>query len=423
MTARAAQVSAAAVIAFAGAVALATSVRPAGLQLEWLYGGLAAVAGATLWSLATPGDAWFGDVTRHGPRPAAVRALVLLAAPLAGAGVIAYALMALYVTLASEPTAGRPVDWRRSVGTGFLGLAVVLIAVAAGVSVGSEGVLWSALLVGSGLALFWTAAGTLPAGDPDAWAEPGRVRTQIGLLLVVAGAGVILDRTGAFGLDMRTIVGAVAVVAVAALVILPRWQRGAKLLQAERRLRERERERAEIGEMLHDSVLQTLALIQRRDDVPDQVAALARRQERELRAWLLRGERASDAATSFGEAVRDAVAAVEDDHGVSVETVIVGDAPLSPPVHALVGATREALVNAARHGAEPISLFAKADGDELSVYVHDRGPGFDLEDVDPERRGVRESIIGRMERAGGRATIAATPGAGCEVILTVGGGG
>jgi signal transduction histidine kinase len=397
----------------AGAIAFVATTSGAPTDPRWINAAIAAVAGATFWTLAGvpgTGEPLFAGVIARVPSPrrrTVLRALVLATAPLAGAGVAAYAATALTLTLTEAPDE-RPVDWRAAIGTGLLGVAAVLAVLGAGLPV-DEAVLWSVLLTSSGLALFWTA----PSG-----AEPITLR-HVSVLLVGAGAALVLNRTGAFGLDERTIVGAVAVAAVAAAVILPRWRYNAQRLQAERRLREREQERAEVAEMLHDSVLQTLALIQRRDDVPDQVAGLARRQERELRNWMLHGERVGDAATSFDEALRKVVAEVEDDHGVAVEAVLVGDTPLSPEVHTLIAAAREALVNAAKHGGAPISLFAKAREGTVDVYVHDRGPGFDPEAVGPERRGVRDSILGRMRRIGGHAHVRASPGGGCEVTLRV----
>jgi signal transduction histidine kinase len=409
----------------AGAVAFAATTTDCPLDIEWIGAAAAAASGGTLWALAgvpRGHEPLYADVLARIASPTyrtAARVLVLVTAPLAGAGVAAYAATALSLTLTGAREARRPIDWRASVGTGLIGVAVVLVALAAGLPA-DEAVLWSVLLTGSGLALFWTATVDAEPEARDTGTDHAMTRTHVGFLLVAAGATLILNRTGGFGLDARTIVGAIAVVAVAALVIVPRWLRNRRRLQAERRLREREQERAEMAEMLHDSVLQTLALIQRRGDVPDEVAGLARRQERELRNWLLHGERAGEAATSFDEALRKVVAEVEDDHGVAIEAVLVGDTGLSPSVQALISAAREALVNAAKHGAgAPISLFAKAREGTVDVFVHDRGPGFDPEAIDPARRGVRDSILGRMRRIGGHAHIRASPGGGCEVTLRV----
>lgn len=173
--------------------------------------------------------------------------------------------------------------------------------------------------------------------------------------------------------------------------------------------------RADMAAHLHDSVLQTLALIQRRAADPKAVTALARRQERELRQWLY-GE--SLGSATLIEALSGEIIDVEDRHGVDVELVTVGDCELTPEVTALVKAAREAMVNAAKHsGADRVDVYAEADPDLVSVYVRDRGQGFDLADVQEDRMGVRGSIVERVKRVGGRAIIRTAPGEGTEVRL------
>jgi signal transduction histidine kinase len=168
---------------------------------------------------------------------------------------------------------------------------------------------------------------------------------------------------------------------------------------------------------LHDSVLQTLALVQRRADDPREVAALARRQERELRAWL----NESRPTGTFATALDAAASEVEGDHHVPIEVVTVGDAPLDDRTAALVAAVREALVNASKFaGPEPIAVYAEVEDGRFEVFVRDRGPGFDPEAVPADRRGVRDSIVGRMERHGGTATVHSRPGQGTEVELVLG---
>lgn len=173
--------------------------------------------------------------------------------------------------------------------------------------------------------------------------------------------------------------------------------------------------RADMAAHLHDSVLQTLALIQRQAGDPKAVTALARRQERELRQWLY-GESLGSATLS--EALSGEITDVEDRHGVDVELVSVGDCELTPEVTAVVKAAREAMVNAARHsGADRIDVYAEADPDLVSVYVRDRGSGFDLADIGEDRMGLRGSIVERVKRVGGRAIIRTAPGEGTEVRL------
>jgi signal transduction histidine kinase len=168
---------------------------------------------------------------------------------------------------------------------------------------------------------------------------------------------------------------------------------------------------------LHDSVLQTLALVQRSSD-PQQVAALARRQERELRAWLDGGR--PDPGESLASSLEAAAAEVEETHGVPIDVVAVGDARVDERGAALVAATREALVNAAKFaGGALVQLYAEVGEERTEVFVRDRGPGFDPAAVPEDRRGLRESIVGRMDRHGGRAVVHSSPGAGTEVELVI----
>jgi signal transduction histidine kinase len=186
-------------------------------------------------------------------------------------------------------------------------------------------------------------------------------------------------------------------------------------LSNERTERIRSQERADIAAHLHDSVLQTLALIQRNAGSAREVARLARGQERALRD-LLYGDRT--ASGQFGEQLRTFAAEVEDAYAVTVEVVLVGDAPLAPDLAALAAAAREALINAAKHsGVEAVSVYAEVDPEEVSVFVRDRGVGFDLAEIADDRQGVRGSIIGRVERHGGTASISSSKGAGTEVEL------
>lgn len=170
---------------------------------------------------------------------------------------------------------------------------------------------------------------------------------------------------------------------------------------------------------LHDSVLQTLALIQRHPDDSEKMVRLARRQERELRNWLYGGS-ALRSGTSLAGALELAAAEVENLHGVPVEAVAVGDCQLDEPLEALLQATREAMVNAARlSGDEKVAVYLEVEPDNVTCFVRDRGVGFDPESIPPDRKGVSESIIGRMERHGGSATIRTAPGEGTEVTLSL----
>jgi signal transduction histidine kinase len=246
-------------------------------------------------------------------------------------------------------------------------------------------------------------------------------RGGFGIALVVGAALLFLYANGALG-QARDVVLAVVVAGTAlALILLPFLWRLGRNLTAERSERIRSQERAEVAAHLHDSVLQTLALMQKRADDPKEVAALARRQERELRAWLFDGD-AARPGDSLAAALERVAADVEDDHGVPIDVVAVGDRHLDEHGVALVAATREAVTNAAKFAAEtaPVAVYAEMDSDGAQVFVRDRGPGFDAEAIPADRRGVRESIIARMERHGGKATIRSTPGTGTEVELSLG---
>ena len=207
-------------------------------------------------------------------------------------------------------------------------------------------------------------------------------------------------------------------IAAALLLVLGPWAwQLARERDAERAERIRTQERADLAARVHDSVLQTLALIQRTPDDPRRAATLARRQERELRAWLY-PERQPAAAGTLAEAIESAAAEIEELHGVRVEVVRTGDAALDERVRTLVLAAREAMANAARHsGADEASVFVDAGPSRIAVYVRDRGAGFDPEAVAADRRGIVESIRGRMERVGGTATIVSAPGEGTDVEL------
>jgi signal transduction histidine kinase/phage shock protein PspC (stress-responsive transcriptional regulator) len=244
------------------------------------------------------------------------------------------------------------------------------------------------------------------------------LRVVAGLCLVLIGVVLVVVQ-GDLASAGRVLVAAVAVLAGAAVVLAPWGLRLWRDLDAERAARAREAERSEIAAHLHDSVLQTLALIQRRSDDPVQVARLARAQERDLRSWLYGGDPVD--AGSVAAQVKAAAAEVEDRHGASIEVVVVGDRPADDRTAALVAALREAMVNAVKHGqptsSAPVQVYVEAAADGVEAFVRDRGPGFDPDAVPADRLGVRESIVARMQRHGGSATVRSTAGEGTEVRL------
>jgi signal transduction histidine kinase len=386
----------------------------------WADAGMSAAAGLAFLALTgPPGEAVYAGTcarlaSEYGWPVWLTRAVVVALAPVLGLGVAAYAVASLISIVRAPARRGVSVDWRTAAGVGLLGLAWIAGLRAAGVRFGSDEELYSAVLVASGLPLIWSAAGAGPDVQDDS------LRTALGLILAGGGVMLVLSSTGLFHQAELTVVGTAIALAVLIFVAGPRWLRTSRLLYAERAQRERAQERAELADHLHDSVLQTLALIQRRNEDPAEVATLARRQERELRRWLVGGAGAGALRTSLSGALTLAAAEVEEAERVAIEVVTVGDAPLTPALSALVSAAREAMTNAVRHGGLPVSVFCRTDPDAVAVYVHDRGPGFELEDIPPDRRGVRESIFGRLDRHGGTATVRATPEVGCEVMLRMG---
>jgi signal transduction histidine kinase len=217
---------------------------------------------------------------------------------------------------------------------------------------------------------------------------------------------------------LNGVIFALVGIAGVGLAAAPALWRAYEQLRAEREGRIREQERAELAAMVHDQVLHTLALIQRNAGDTKAVQRLARGQERSLRNWLYKPT--ASPTERLAAALEQAAAEVEDTYAFTVEVVAVGDREVDEPIGALVAATREALVNAARHAkVQTVSLYAEVEPEQVSVFVRDRGAGFDLSMVEDNRHGVRGSIIGRMTRHGGRAEIRSQPGDGTEVRLTM----
>lgn len=293
-------------------------------------------------------------------------------------------------------------------------------------------VFWPVLLGVVGLAVLWRQAdeaqrerwvdstgridpvrAVLGQGGPASYA-----RLLAGVSLLVAALMLFAAQSGQAAVARDVLVAGVLGMLGLALTVGPWLFRLAGDLSEERAARVRSQERADVAAHLHDSVLQTLALIQKHAEDGKTVSRLARAQERDLRAWLYGDEAA--AGTSVAGALRSAAAEVEDAHGVPVEVVTVGDTELGPDVTPVVLAAREAMVNAAKHaGADKIYVYAESGAARVEVFVRDRGRGFDTEQVPEDRLGVRRSIIDRMERHGGTATVRSTPGDGTEVRLAM----
>ncbi|HEY3865179.1 MAG TPA: ATP-binding protein [Solirubrobacteraceae bacterium] len=350
--------------------------------------------------------------------------------------------------MSSHP-ANRPRGGTRiALGASLLVCSGLLFVRAAGPWPG-DAIVWPAVIVALGALLIWRAPGVVP-GRRRGWAahrtsepsppssrparepsarmrvlgRPEVSRGGLGVALVLAGGLAFLWANGALRPAGETVLAAVAVLVAVALIFAPSWRRLARSLAAERTERIRSQERADVGAHLHDSVLQTLALIQRSAEDPGQVTALARRQERELRGWLEDGDApGSGDGGRLAGALAAAAGEVEAAVGGTVEVVAVGDRALDERAGAVLGAAREAMLNAAKFaGQAPISVYAELSDERIQVFVRDRGAGFDPATVPPARRGVRESIVGRMNRAGGRAVVRSQPGGGIEVEIAIDGG-
>lgn len=246
--------------------------------------------------------------------------------------------------------------------------------------------------------------------------KPSPVRIVAGSLLIAGGVVAFAGLQFEFHIVRRALAPVLLTIAGVALVLGPWLLKLGEQLTRERRQRIRSEERAEMAAHLHDSVLQTLALIQRTTD-PRTVGSLARVQERELRAWLYGPADAPEGGT-LSVAIDEMAGRIERLHHVKVESVVVGEAAIDDRLQAFVLACSEAASNAARHsGAEVVSVYVEVEDDRLTAFVRDQGRGFDPDAVGPDRRGIAESIRGRMQRYGGRATIQSTPGEGTEVHL------
>jgi len=312
------------------------------------------------------------------------------------------------------------------VALGAFGVGVVWLVQISGWGV-PPGIFWPVTVACVGAALVWRQAdqGRL---NPDrvgqrSWLDrllagggwPAVLRIGVGLALVAAALTMIVVSQS--DLSQLPQVLAMTALALAGLsVVLAPWvSRSRAALEEARQARAQADARADVAAHLHDSVLQTLALIQKQSTDARTVEALARRQERELRRWLY-GDDTDE--TTFKAALTAAAAEVEDEQTIPIEIVVVGDHELTPALRAMVQAAREAMVNAAKHsGASLVDTYAEVEDERVEVFVRDRGRGFDPASVPEDRQGVRGSIVDRMERYGGRAVIRTSPEDGTEVRL------
>ena len=405
---------------------------------------------------------WIGGVAagiarRFGIDVSLVRLAFVVATAAGGFGLGAYLLGWILIPSGESGAArSRMPSGRAAVevalGTGLLLLAALLTFRALGIWF-SDAIVWPLVLIASGGALLWRqslggpderpvrepaqaapraalvadASQAAPGGEASraALAADGRraaaaiSRTGIGIALVIAAGFIFLQATGALGAARDVLLALIATVVVLGVIFAPWVVRLVRSLTQERAQRIRSQERAEMAAHLHDSVLQTLAMVQRSAGDPSEVATIARRQERELRAWL--ADRPVPGQTARLAAALEAAAAdVEERYGVPVEVVAVGDRELDGNHEAVVAAAREAMTNAAKFGGgSTVDVYAESGAGRTQLFVRDRGPGFDPAAVPGDRRGVRDSIIGRMRRHGGRARVTNAPGGGTEVELVL----
>jgi len=365
-----------------------------------VMGGFGVVFYAGLW-MVLPAQRHFDDqapglaaAQRQGKRPGRIRRLADLG-PLVASGAIALGVAA------------------------FLALAT-----------GQGGLFWPVLLAVAGIAVLWRQA---DEAQRERWLDStGRInvvravvgtgglasylRLLLGAVLLVGAITLFSVASGDWAAARNVGLAAILCFIGLGFIVGPWLFRLSSDLSEERAERIRSQERADVAAHLHDSVLQTLALIQKSAQDPTTVARLARAQERDLRSWLF--DSTGGDPTTFAAALRTISGEVDDAYGVPVEVVCVGDPSVSERLRPIVLATREAVVNAARHsGAAKVDVYAEATPQRVEVFVRDRGTGFDPEAVAGDRHGLRDSIIDRMERHGGSATIKSGPGDGTEVRL------
>jgi len=411
--------------------------QPAGSSAGGVRGTLRGSPGGSSWAIVRSRDNRIllgvagGLGERLGVDPILVRIAFAVLAIAGGSGVLLYLLAwGLSVEPEAATVAAGPVrrpTGRQALALGMVVLGTMLLLRQVGLWFGDR-IAWPVALAAAGSAVIWarsddrdrarwTRAGARIPGNPVEALFTGRVgfgRIVVGGLLVASGMGLGLAANDATATANALL--SVAITAAGLGLIFGPWTiRLARQLGEERRGRIRSEARAELAAHLHDSVLHTLALIQRADTSPE-VVSLARRQERELRAWLYWPPVPPEGR--LRPAVEAIATRVEQLHDVPVDVVVVGDAPLDAPARAMVDACQEAALNAARHSGAPlVSVYLEVEPEQLTGFVRDQGKGFDPEQVPPDRRGIADSIKGRMQRHGGSAAIISSAGEGTEVQL------
>lgn len=364
----------------------------------------------------------------------------VVAVAVGGIGLLLYMALWVAVPAADESSSigGRVVRDRRELQIVFAFSTAVLAVLLVLQAVGLNGLgipAWSLLVAAVGALVVWrgaspaesarlrdalNAAPVIGSTSGTGWRNVV-LRAALGTVLIIFGI-LELSRVGNFtGAAFGVLVGVVAFVGGFLVVFAPWWARTLQDLSTERRERVRAEERADMASHVHDSVLQTLLLIQKSAGDPSEVTRLARIQERELRHWLFNPAmlgRHADQPETFAEAMAGIEREVEDTYGVGLELILVGDCPMDADLTALVGACREASINAAKWSGRPdLSVFAEVEPEQISVFVRDLGQGFDPGQVPGDRQGIAASMVERMARHGGRVAVSSAPGTGTEVEL------
>ena len=371
-------------------------------------------------------ERWIGGVAAAiareiGVQPLVIRVSFLVLAVVGGWGLVLYTVC-WAVLVVGTPNRISPYNPQPKGATSLhrhLGIAMVVLGLVLALSPFTsevfQNIIWPIGFILTGALIAWSRGKTEDGGISVV------VRVVAGLSVAVGG--VIAFAALRFSLvdTLVALIFGLAVVSGIILVAAPSVIRMARDLDGERLERIRSDERARISAHLHDSVLQTLTLIQTNAESADQIRLLARRQERELRSWLYGPSPTTPFGVRLGPALERAAAEVEDAHHVPIDVVAVGDTEDLDPkqIDALIAATREAMSNAAKHsGTSRIDVYAERQNQRIEVFVRDTGAGFDPELIGNDRKGVTESIIARMQRAGGSAVVRTQLGTGTEVELS-----
>lgn len=351
-----------------------------------------------------------------------IRAAFVTLSMAGGVGVAAY-LLGWFLTSDATSDHGemKALDRSQRIGLALMFIASLTTLSIVGLWFG-DSVVWPIALMAFGLAAIWDRS------EPNvaAFVIPGSGgSTKSSITRIVVGAGVLITGVALFAASRDSLQAlglpllAVTITAAGLLLLLAPWiYQLVGAVDQERNDRIRSEERTDVAAHLHDSVLQTLALIQRTED-PKRMVTLARAQERELRHWLF--SQSPEAASTLLSTALEALAnKVEDDYDIRVEVVTVGDAETDDSLNALVQAAGEAAANAARHsGADRVSIYAETKDGHTDVFVSDQGKGFDIDSIDEDRHGITDSILGRMKRHGGEVTITSEAGDGTEIHLSM----